>query len=51
VLAGIFHSAWKRRLQVKDSSVLIPEMGGILDMVDSLLLAGPVAWAWLRLGL
>jgi phosphatidate cytidylyltransferase len=50
VLAGIFHSAWKRRLGAKDSSRILPEIGGLLDMVDSLLLAGPTAWLWLRLG-
>jgi CDP-diglyceride synthetase len=46
ILAGLAHSALKRRCGVKDSSALLPEMGGILDMVDSLLLAGPVAWLW-----
>ena len=48
VLAGITWSGWKRRLGAKDSSALIPEMGGILDMVDSLLLAGPAAYAWFQ---
>jgi phosphatidate cytidylyltransferase len=43
ILAGVTWSGWKRRLGAKDSSTLLPEMGGILDMVDSLLLAGPVA--------
>jgi CDP-diglyceride synthetase len=46
IVAGLAHSALKRRCGVKDSSALLPEMGGILDMVDSLLLAGPVAWLW-----
>jgi phosphatidate cytidylyltransferase len=46
VLAGITQSGWKRRAGVKDSSPLIPEMGGLLDMLDSLLLAGPAAWAF-----
>jgi phosphatidate cytidylyltransferase len=46
ILAGLTHSALKRRCGVKDSSALLPEMGGILDMVDSLLLAGPAAWLW-----
>ncbi|MFM8979169.1 MAG: phosphatidate cytidylyltransferase [Planctomycetia bacterium] len=49
VLAGITQSAWKRRAGVKDSSPLIPEMGGVLDMLDSLLFAAPLAWAWIRL--
>jgi phosphatidate cytidylyltransferase len=51
VVAGLAWSAWKRRLGAKDSSRLLPEMGGVLDLVDSLLLAGPVAWLWFRLGL
>lgn len=49
VLAGITQSGWKRRAGVKDSSPLIPEMGGVLDMLDSLLFAAPLAWAWIRL--
>jgi phosphatidate cytidylyltransferase len=46
ILAGLTHSALKRRCGVKDSSTLLPEMGGLLDMVDSLLFAGPAAWVW-----
>jgi phosphatidate cytidylyltransferase len=45
-VAGVVQSALKRRCAVKDSSALLPEMGGILDMIDSLLLAAPVAWLW-----
>jgi phosphatidate cytidylyltransferase len=48
ILAGVTWSGWKRRLGAKDSSALIPEMGGIMDMVDSLLLAGPAAYVWFR---
>jgi phosphatidate cytidylyltransferase len=51
VLAGVTQSAWKRRAGVKDSSPLIPGMGGVLDMLDSLLLAGPAAAAWYALDL
>jgi phosphatidate cytidylyltransferase len=51
ILAGVTWSGWKRRLGTKDSSPLIPEIGGVMDLVDSMLLAAPVAWAWLRLGL
>jgi phosphatidate cytidylyltransferase len=43
ILAGVIWSGWKRRLGAKDSSALIPAMGGIMDMVDSLLLAAPAA--------
>jgi phosphatidate cytidylyltransferase len=49
ILAGLIWSGWKRRLRAKDSSALIPEMGGVMDMLDSLLLAGPVAYAWSRI--
>ena len=48
-ISGLTQSALKRRCGVKDSSTLLPEMGGILDMIDSLLLAAPVAWLWLLL--
>lgn len=46
ILAGVTWSGWKRRLGAKDSSALIPAMGGIMDMVDSLLLAAPAALAF-----
>lgn len=49
VMAGVFWSGWKRRLGAKDSSTLIPEMGGLIDMIDSMLVAAPVAWLWFRL--
>ena len=44
ILAGVTWSGWKRRLDAKDSSDLIPGLGGVMDMVDSLLLAGPAAY-------
>jgi phosphatidate cytidylyltransferase len=49
VAAGITQSGWKRRAGTKDSSRLIPEMGGVLDMIDSLLFAAPLAVLWLWL--
>ena len=49
IVAGLTNSALKRRCGVKDSSSFIPGVGGVLDIVDSLLLAAPVAWAWLLL--
>jgi phosphatidate cytidylyltransferase len=50
IVAGLTHSALKRRCGVKDSSALLPEMGGLLDMVDSILLAAPAAWLWALAG-
>ena len=49
VAAGVTQSGWKRRVGAKDSSRLIPEMGGVLDMIDSLLFAAPLAVLWLWL--
>ncbi len=49
IVAGLTNSALKRRCGVKDSSTFIPGIGGVLDVVDSLLLAAPAAWAWLLL--
>lgn len=39
----------KRRCQVKDSNHLIPEFGGILDLMDSLIFTAPVSYYYIQL--
>ena len=47
-LGDLAESLIKREYQTKDSRALIPEFGGILDMIDSLLLTGYLFWSALR---
>lgn len=44
LLGDFSESLLKRRCQVKDSNNLIPEFGGILDLIDSLIFTAPVGY-------
>ncbi len=51
IIGDLAESLIKRDVQKKDSSMWIPGFGGVLDILDSLLLAAPVAYAFWAFGL
>ena len=48
VLGDLAESLIKRDCRRKDASQVVPGFGGVLDVVDSILFAAPVAYWWLR---
>jgi phosphatidate cytidylyltransferase len=50
LLGDLAESLLKRDAGVKDSSDWMPGFGGVLDLLDSILFAGPVAYIWWAIG-
>ena len=44
MVGDLAESLMKRDMGSKDSSRWMPGLGGVLDVIDSLLIAGPVAY-------
>jgi len=48
MLGDLAESLIKRDCQRKDASQVVPGFGGVLDVVDSIVFAAPVAYCWFR---
>jgi phosphatidate cytidylyltransferase len=48
VLGDLAESLIKRDCRQKDAAQTVPGFGGVLDVIDSILFAAPVAYWWLR---
>jgi phosphatidate cytidylyltransferase len=48
IYGDLAESLIKRDCRQKDASSAVPGFGGVLDVIDSILFAAPVAYCWLR---
>ena len=49
MVGDLTESLFKRAASVKDSGGVIPGMGGLLDVLDSILFTAPAVYLFLRL--
>ncbi|GHC64356.1 phosphatidate cytidylyltransferase [Roseibacillus persicicus] len=49
VAGDLAESLLKRSLAAKDSGHVLPGIGGVLDLIDSICFTGPLAWIFLKL--
>ena len=48
VIGDLIESLFKREAGVKDSGKFFPGIGGILDLIDSILFNAPIMYLYLR---